>query len=82
MEKEIALLEKEKLANVDKEKALLFVCGAMVIIYFFRNLFRYFSLVFMLPVSNGIVRDIRERAFQLGRDGGFEFEWGEFLSYA
>lgn len=48
-------------ANVDKEKALLFVCGAMVFIYFFRNFFRYFSLVFMLPVSNGIVRDIRTK---------------------
>ncbi len=46
-------------AEVDKEKALLFVCATMVVVYFFRNLFRYFSLVFMLPVSNGIVRDIR-----------------------
>ncbi len=46
-----------------KARALAFMCGAIVVIYFFKNLFRYLSLFFMAPLRNGIVRDIRQQLF-------------------
>jgi len=46
-----------------KARALAFMCGAIVVIYFFKNLFRYLSLYFMAPLRNGIVRDIRQQLF-------------------
>ncbi len=46
-----------------KERALIYMCLCIVIIYFFRNLFRYLSLFFMAPVRNGIVRDLRQQLF-------------------
>ncbi len=44
-------------------KALAAMCFSMVGIYFFKNLFKYFSLFFMAPVRNGIVRDIRRKLY-------------------
>ena len=46
-----------------KESALTFVCTAIVIIFFLKNLFRYFSMFFMAPLRNGIVRDLRAQLF-------------------
>ncbi len=46
-----------------RERALIYMCGFIVIIYFFKNVFRYLSLFFMAPVRNGIVRDIRQQLF-------------------
>ncbi len=42
-----------------KEKALIYVCILIVIIFFFKNLFRYLALYFITPVRNGVVRDLR-----------------------
>lgn len=46
-----------------EQRALLYTCIFIVIIYFFKNLFRYASLFFMAPVRNGIVRDVRQSLF-------------------
>lgn len=46
-----------------KESALTFVCTAIVIIFFLKNLFRYLSMFFMAPLRNGIVRDLRAQLF-------------------
>ena len=46
-----------------EQTALLYTCGFIVVIYFFKNLFRYASLFFMAPVRNGIVRDVRQNLF-------------------
>jgi len=46
-----------------KEQALLFVCGAIVVTFFLKNLFRYLSMFFMAPLRNGIVRDLRKQLF-------------------
>ncbi len=40
-------------------QALAWVCLFIVIIFLFKNLFRYLSLYFMAPVRIGVVRDIR-----------------------
>jgi subfamily B ATP-binding cassette protein MsbA len=46
-----------------EQRALLYTCLFIVIIYFFKNLFRYASLFCMAPVRNGIVRDVRQALF-------------------
>ena len=46
-----------------KEQALIYVCGGMVLIFFFKNLFRYLALFFIVPMLNGVVRDIRQDIF-------------------
>ncbi len=49
--------------NYGKERALIYVCIAMVILFFFKNLFRYLALYFIAPLRNGVVRDIRQALF-------------------
>ena len=46
-----------------KEQALIYVCSGMVLIFFFKNLFRYLALFFIVPMLNGVVRDIRQDIF-------------------
>ena len=46
-----------------KEQAVIYVCGAMVALFFFKNLFRYLALYFITPLRNGVVRDIRQALF-------------------
>lgn len=47
-----------------EETALAYVCVAIVLVYFFRNIFRYLALYFMAPVRNGIIRDLRAEMFE------------------
>jgi len=42
-----------------KVDALLFICGLILVTFFFRNLFRYLSLYFLTPIRNGVVHDLR-----------------------
>jgi len=42
-----------------KIDALLFICGLILVTFFFRNLFRYLSLYFLTPIRNGVVHDLR-----------------------
>ena len=43
----------------EKIDALLFICGLILITFFFRNLFRYLALYFLTPIRNGVVHDLR-----------------------
>jgi len=43
----------------DKKTALIYICFFIVGVFFFKNLFRYLSLAFMVPIRNGVIRDIR-----------------------
>jgi subfamily B ATP-binding cassette protein MsbA len=47
-----------------KESALLYVCGGISIVFFFKNLFKYLSLYYITPMRNGIVRDLRQELFE------------------
>ena len=38
-----------------KEQALIYVCGTMVFLFFFKNLFRYLALYFIAPLRTGVV---------------------------
>ena len=49
--------------NYEPQKALIYVCLIIIVLFFFKNLFRYLSLFVMAPVRNGIVRDIRQKLF-------------------
>ena len=49
--------------NYGRERALIYMCIGIVLIFFGKNLFRYLSLFFMAPVRNGIVRDLRRNLF-------------------
>ena len=42
-----------------KVEALFFICVAVLVMFFFRNLFRYLALYFLSPIRNGVVKDIR-----------------------
>ena len=39
--------------------ALLFICSLVLVMFLFRNLFRYLALFFLTPIRNGVVRDMR-----------------------
>ncbi len=45
------------------EKAILMVCGAIVITFLFKNIFRYLAMYFMVPVRSNIVRDLRSKLY-------------------
>jgi ATP-binding cassette, subfamily B, bacterial MsbA len=40
-------------------EALFFICMLVLVMFFFRNLFRYLALYFLSPIRNGVVRDMR-----------------------
>ena len=40
-------------------EALFFICMMVLVMFFFRNLFRYLALYFLSPVRNGVVKDMR-----------------------
>lgn len=46
-----------------KQTALLYICIGFIIIFFFKNLFRYASMFFIASVRNAIVRDLRGQLF-------------------
>ncbi|MEL7221734.1 MAG: ABC transporter transmembrane domain-containing protein, partial [Bacteroidota bacterium] len=52
------------IASQGQENALAYVCVAIVVVYLFRNLFRYLALFFMAPVRNGVIRDLRAEMFE------------------
>lgn len=45
------------------DKAILFVCGAIVVTFLLKNLFRYLAMFFMVPVRSGVVKDLRTRMY-------------------
>ena len=46
-----------------KETTILYICGIIVLMFFFKNLFRYLSLYFMTPVRTGVIYDLRKQLF-------------------
>ncbi|WP_020536103.1 ABC transporter ATP-binding protein [Lewinella cohaerens] len=54
----------ELITTQGQETALAYVCVAIVIVYFLRNIFRYLALYFMAPVRNGVIRDLRDEMFE------------------
>lgn len=44
-------------------EALLFISILVIILFFLKNLFRYFAMFFLAIVRNGVVRDLRNQIF-------------------
>lgn len=51
------------IVDYGQDKALILVCGLIISIFFFKNVFRYLAMYFMIPLRTGIVRDIRKDLF-------------------
>jgi len=49
------------ISNHGKLSALLFICIVIVLLTFFKNLFRYMAMYALAPIRNGVVRDLRNR---------------------
>lgn len=47
-----------------KEMTLLYVCIALIIVFFLKNLFRYSAQYFITPMRYGIIYDLRKKLFQ------------------
>ena len=47
-----------------EEGALLFICIAVAILFFLKNIFTYLSRFFMAALRSNVVRDIREKIFR------------------
>ncbi len=43
--------------------ALLFISILVIILFFLKNIFRYFAMFFLAPVRNGVVMDLRNHIF-------------------
>ncbi len=43
------------------QQVMTWLCFFLLFIFFFKNLFRYLSMVALAPITNGVVRDIREK---------------------
>ncbi len=42
------------------QTAVLYTCGLLVSLFFFKNLFRYLSLACLVPVRNNVIKDLRQ----------------------
>lgn len=47
-----------------KVKALVFMCLVILVMTFFKNLFRYLAMFFIAPIRNGVVRDLRNKMYK------------------
>lgn len=56
------LLSTEKRMH-GAESALIYVCGAIVVVFFLKNLFRYLALRVLSPIRTGVMHDIRSDIF-------------------
>lgn len=53
----------EVLETYGTDKAILMVCGAIVITFLMKNVFRYLAMFFMVPVRSNVVRDLRSQLY-------------------
>ncbi len=51
------------IAEQGKLNALILICVIVVVIFFFKNLFRYLALFVLSPLRTGAVKEIRQRLF-------------------
>ncbi|TVQ46992.1 MAG: ABC transporter ATP-binding protein [Saprospirales bacterium] len=51
------------LSDMDRNRAMLVMCGVIVLLFFLKNLFHYLAMFFLAPIRNGIVHDLRAMLF-------------------
>ena len=47
-----------------KLEAIELIVALVVVMFFFKNLFRYLAMYFIAPIRNGVVRDLRNRMYE------------------
>jgi len=47
----------------DKQTVLLYVCGAILLVFLLKNIFRYLAMFYLTPVRNGIIQKIRSQIY-------------------
>lgn len=52
------------LEQYDRQYALLVVCAILIVLFFFRNLFRYLGSYYLIPARNAVLRDLRSRLYE------------------
>ena len=55
----IKFYSSDLILSNSKESALLYICTLIIVVFFLKNLFRYLSSFFMIPIRNGLIRDLR-----------------------
>lgn len=61
---QLMLDENGQVLPEGKVKALLYICALVVIMIFFKSLFRYLAKYFLAPVRHGVVRDLRNALYK------------------
>jgi subfamily B ATP-binding cassette protein MsbA len=56
------------IVNSGKAQALILICIVVVLLTFFKNLFRYFAMYFLAPIRSGVVRDLRNKLLEKSLD--------------
>jgi len=51
------------LGEMERNQALVVMCGLIVSLFFLKNLFHYLAMFFLAPIRNGIVHDLRATLF-------------------
>lgn len=51
------------LDTYSRSDVLLYVCLAIVCVFFLKNIFRYLAMFFMTPVRNGIIKNVRSEIY-------------------
>ncbi len=46
------------------DRALIYMCGLIVLVFFGKNLFRYLSIATLAPLRSNVVRDLRQNLFE------------------
>lgn len=59
----IEIYIQQLLVEQDKQTVLLYVCGAILVVFLFKNIFRYLAMFFMTPIRNGIIQQIRSQIY-------------------
>ncbi len=50
--------------NYGEDEVLLYIGVAIIVLFFFRNLFRYLAMFFLAVVRNGVVKDLRDDLYK------------------
>ena len=59
----IHYIQNSESIEIGKSKALLFICLFTVLVFFVKNIFRYFAVHFLAPMRTGIAGNIRQQLY-------------------
>ena len=51
-------------ASNDNQKAILFVVGIVIILFFLKNISNYFALFFSTLIRNGVIKDLKKKIYE------------------